>query len=318
MRNIPLLLYSWFLAILRSIITLLFETNIESAPSVYTIEELFLDDQHEKFLLTYDSGAQDATANTNTDPEFYDAELYKKTLLEEENPLEKKWKRNILYSNTPRGNIVMYYDAYKKGFAYYCDTQSVSANILNALAMKYVMAFRCRDLFMDNHFTPEERDSPLIAIQIAEEKAEKEKKKETIQGINPDLLKKAPFAKLKKYNTPQQAQQQQRQQKNGATTTSQENKKEKEAPHYTNKFIYLGKILNFSFIQKVKRKKVSSIASSAVFQGSKYAGIFEQEHELQKEVMSYKDFKKALDSKKLGKPTVLQEASPPSPTPTSL
>jgi hypothetical protein len=282
-----LFLYSWFLSIVHSIIIFLFEVNDNNThSSVYTVDELFLDDQHLCFIETYDSGAQDADANANVDPEFYNTELYKTALVGSDNELEKKWKRNILYSNTPRGNIVMFYDAYKKGFAYYCDTQSVSANILNALAMKYVMAFRCRDLFMDNHLTPEERDSPLIQLQIDEENKEKEKKKESMNNINPDLLKKAPFAKLKKYNTaPTNAN------RNGE---EKEDKKEKEEPHYTNKFIYLGKVLNFSFIQKAKRTKVSSVASSAAFQGSKFEGMFEQEHQLQKDVMSYKDFKKAM------------------------
>ncbi len=282
--SILLFLYSWFLSLLHSIITFLFETHTEDSVSVYTIDEIFLDEQYSRFLETYDSGVQDEDASKNVDAEFYDSNLYKTTLTNSDNELEKKWKRNILYSNTPRGNVIMFYDAYKKGFAYYCDTQSVSANILNALAMKYVMAFRCRDLFMDNHYTPDERDSPLIALQIAEEKEEKKKKTENNNGIRPDLLKGAPFAKLKKYNV--------------NTTTANGETKEKEPPHYTNKFINLGKILNFSFIQKTKRKNVSSVASSSVFQGSKYADIFEQEHELQKEVISYKDFKKAMDAKK--------------------
>lgn len=265
-----------------------FEFNEKDlATSVYTVEEMFLDDQHERFLNTYDSGAQDRCANVNTDPEFYDTELYKKALTDPENHLEKKWSRNILYSNSPRGNIVMFYDAYKKGFAYYCDTQSVSTNILNALAMKYVMVFRCRDLFMDNKLTPEECDSPLISLQIEEEKVEKEKKKESLNNINPDLLKKAPFAKLKKY-----------QNASSSMNDKNEKEKEKEEPHYTNKFIYLGKIVNFCFIQKTQRKKVTSIASSVVFQGSKFEGLFNQEHQLQKDVMSYKEFKKAMESKK--------------------
>lgn len=285
-----LFVYSWFLSILHKIITFLFETNSERAVSVYTIEGLFLEDQHLRFLETYDSGKNDKDANANVDPEFYDTELYKKTLADADNELEKKWKRNILYSNTPRGNIVMHYDVYKKGFVYYCDTQSVSANILNALAMKYVMAFRCRDLFIDNKLTPDERDSPLIQLQINEENAEKEKKKENVSAINPDLLKNAPFAKLKKYNTNPTT--------NANKSENKNSEKEKEKPHHTNKFIYLGKILNFSFIQKVPRKKISSVASSAVFQGSKYDAIFGQEHELQKDVMSYKDFKKAMESKK--------------------
>jgi hypothetical protein len=63
--------------------------------------------------------------------------------------LEKKWKSNLLLETTPRGNIIMYYDAYKMGFAYFSDQKGISYDILNACAMKYVEIFRCCDLFVD-------------------------------------------------------------------------------------------------------------------------------------------------------------------------
>jgi hypothetical protein len=286
--SLLLFIYSWFISMIHSVLLFLFDMDENhEVKSLYTEEEIFLEDHHIRFLETYDSGVQDKDANVNMDNEFYDSELYKKTIAVTDNDFEKKWKRNILYMNTPRGNIVMIYDAYKKGFAYYCDTQSVSSNILNALAMKYVLVFRCRDLFIDNYLTPDERDSPLIQVQINEENAEKEKKKENnIHPINPDLLKNAPFAKLKKHNTNSQL-----------NRSDPESEKEKEKIHYTNKFIYLGKILNFSFMPK-KTVRKNNIAKCAVFQGSKMELLFDQEHELQKDVMSYKDFKKAFENAK--------------------
>jgi len=262
--------------------------------SVFSEDEWFFEEIYEKFLETYDSGEQDQNANINMDKEFYDNGLYKKTISVSDNDFEKKWKRNILYVNTPRGNIVMMYDAYKKGFAYYCDTQSVSSIVLNALAMKYVMVFRCRDLFMDNHLTPEERDSPLIKLQLEEENAEKEKKKQNnTNSIDPNLLKNAPFAKLKKYNTAPSSSTQTN--NNNATEKETEKEKEKNEPHITNKFIYLGKIVNFSFMPKKIKSNRNHIAKSVVFQGSKMESMFEEEHNLQKEVMSYKDYKRAYN-----------------------
>jgi hypothetical protein len=92
----------------------------------------------------------------------------------------------------------MYYDAFKQGFAYYCDQTSIPYNLLNAVAMKYVRIYRCRDFFVDNLETPEENPSPLLDIQEKnggkkEEKEEKlNEKKET---------KKSPFATFKNYNT---------------------------------------------------------------------------------------------------------------------
>ena len=72
--------------------------------------------------------------NANINAVFYNKKEYKQVIKEENNDLEKKWKSIILYKNTPRGNILMYYDAFKLGFVYTCDT-SVSYDILNALAM---------------------------------------------------------------------------------------------------------------------------------------------------------------------------------------
>lgn len=292
-------IYSWILSVLRVILITLFDVDnngngIFIQQSVYSEDEWFFEEIYERFLGTYDCGEQDKSANVNMDKEFYDNDLYKKTISVSDNDFEKKWKRNILYVNTPRGNIVMTYDAYKKGFSYYCDTQSVSSNVLNALAMKYVMVFRCRDLFMDNHLTPEERDSPLIKLQLEEENAEKEKKKPSV--IDPNLLKNAPFAKLKKYNIAPSTQNQN--QINNIIDKENEREKEKKEPHITNKFIYLGKILNFSFMPKRIKGNRNYIAKSIVFQGSKMESIFEEEHNLQKEVMSYKDYKKAYNASK--------------------
>jgi len=289
-------IYSWILSVLRVIFTVLFDDNNYKyvQKSVFSEDEWFFEEIYEKFLETYDSGEQDQNANINMDKEFYDNGLYKKTISVSDNDFEKKWKRNILYVNTPRGNIVMMYDAYKKGFAYYCDTQSVSSIVLNALAMKYVMVFRCRDLFMDNHLTPEERDSPLIKLQLEEENAEKEKKKQNnTNSIDPNLLKNAPFAKLKKYNTAPSSSTQTN--NNNATEKETEKEKEKNEPHITNKFIYLGKIVNFSFMPKKIKSNRNHIAKSVVFQGSKMESMFEEEHNLQKEVMSYKDYKRAYN-----------------------
>lgn len=289
-------IYSWILSVLRVIFTVLFDDNNDKyvQKSVYSEDEWFFEEIYEKFLETYDSGEQDQNANINMDKEFYDNGLYKKTISVSDNDFEKKWKRNILYVNTPRGNIVMMYDAYKKGFAYYCDTQSVSSIVLNALAMKYVMVFRCRDLFIDNHLTPEERDSPLIKLQLEEENAEKEKKKQNnTNSIDPNLLKNAPFAKLKKYNTAPSSSTQTN--NNNATEKETEKEKEKNEPHITNKFIYLGKIVNFSFMPKKIKSNRNHIAKSVVFQGSKMESMFEEEHNLQKEVMSYKDYKRAYN-----------------------
>jgi len=87
--------------------------------------------------------------NGKTDPLFYDKKAYDEYMQEQNTPLEKKWKSNILLETTSRGNVIMYYDAYKMGFAYFSDQTSISYEVMNACAMKYVEIFRCYDFFVD-------------------------------------------------------------------------------------------------------------------------------------------------------------------------
>jgi hypothetical protein len=109
----------------------------------------------------------------NIDTAFYDNTLFKQALREENNDIEKLWKTRILFENTPRGNIVMYYDPYKIGFAYYCD-QYVPYDILNAVAMKYVLMFQCRDFFVDELARPDNKPSKILKL-IEEPQKEEDK-----------------------------------------------------------------------------------------------------------------------------------------------
>jgi hypothetical protein len=291
-------------------------TSVEIPPAVKSKEEIYIENEKNRFLKIM-QGGEDLykSFNTNTDAEFYDVDLYKKTMLTENNSIESKWNKNILYESTPRGNLILFYDAYKKGFSYYSDNRSLSYAILNAAAMKYTRVFSCMDLFMDDSIFPE-RPSQLLSIYEKEEKKEAEKKKSDIP-IDKELLKKAPFAKLKKYNQSQtQTQSQPLSQPpsqinsainlsnmpgvipasntsssvSGSSLPASSNTKQIVNKNI-NKFMYLGKINNFSIIQKIPKKKVivKKISTS-------YDALFQSNHELQnmciqKDTFSYKDFK---------------------------
>jgi hypothetical protein len=188
----------------------------------------------------------------------------------------------------------MYYDVYKKGFAYYCDQQSIPYIILNTLAMKYVRLFLCRDLFVDEIVDHQCSPSPLIKLEKDNLKMDNKSKKENIvdnnnNKISVDLkqtLKSGPFAKLKKYNQ---------------TTTKLEEIVENIEKHM-NRFLYMGKILNYSFIEKTSKKaKINSILFKGAVGADNsndnsctgiYGAMFEKEHELQMNVLNYSDFKK--------------------------
>ena len=226
--------------------------------------------------------------NLNIDPVFYSKEKYVDLLKDQDNELEKEWKKRILIEYTPRGNVFMFYDPYKLGFSYYCD-QYVPHNILNAVAMKYVLKFQCLDFFMDEYFVPENSASPLLNLVI-EEKKVKENQDKLDSNIK-NRLRNAPFAKFKTYNR-------------ALSTINEETKKEgsqnvppeKQAPEKQkeiNRFINLGKTMNFSMLQPVMKKKRGG---SSLFKSKLASSLFDNSS-VQKEVFSYRQFK-------AGKPTV--------------
>ena len=106
----------------------------------------YLDRQNNIFLEKYDP-----SCNKNIDV-LYDFDKSKNIMNTFDNYLEKMWKTRLLYQsvllkNNSRVNVLMYYDPYKNGFAYYCDNL-VDYQSLNVLAMKYVRYFECMD-FVD-------------------------------------------------------------------------------------------------------------------------------------------------------------------------
>jgi hypothetical protein len=149
----------------------------------------------------------DKDYNDNIDSIFYDKNKFQQFMKEECNFIEREWRTRILFENTPRGNIVMFYDPYKQGFSYYCDFNSIPYPVLNAIAMKYVILFRCRDFFVDNKITLNYNylstsndnapifSSPLIPIFYNEEK--KDEKKSVKKAHRND--RNSPFARLKTY-----------------------------------------------------------------------------------------------------------------------
>jgi hypothetical protein len=187
----------------------------------------YMEKQKTKFLASYDSPA---TYNDSIDPVFYDHKKYRQVVSDVNNALEPYWTRRILFENTPRGNIVMYYDAYKRGFVYYCDNSSIPYPLINAVAMKYALLYRCRDFFVDTQIIPKEHPSPF-SIEAPEKEEDEPATKKTRQSTA--------FAKLKTY--------------------SEVSAKTEEPVLRMNTIIYNGKMCNFSFLQKITPPKTTTV-----------------------------------------------------------
>jgi hypothetical protein len=230
-----------------------------------------LDKKKADFLRTYEDSYANETINQAIDKCFYDKNEFYETIMDRENDPEKEWKTRILFEFTPRGNIIMHYDVFKQGFAYYSDVNNIPYSILNAVAMKYVLVFRCRDFFMDTNITPENEPSPFIKIYV-----EVPKKTAPIEPgatkVKTDTIPTNLYAKFKVYNK----------------AKAEPNDKVKTKPKkdaITNTFTNRGKIMNFSFVQKAKK-----IYPTNNFQSS-FHNILNSETQLQKTVLDYKQYK---------------------------
>jgi hypothetical protein len=227
-----------------------------------TKTEIYESSYTQKFLKTFEPENQ-SVYNSNIDAILYDRKELLEQLIDGENEHEKKWRKNILYETTPRGNIVMHYDIFKQGFAYYSD-QAITYNILNVAAMKYCVAFSCRDFFLDENILT--HPSQFTKILVDEEKAESDKKKEYVKQMIPNMAN-ARLAKFKNYAIDKPKIDKPKIDKpkiDNITGTKDPIKPEAEPEYVMNKFINLGKTNNFSFIQKIGKPMTPSLISTTV------------------------------------------------------
>lgn len=227
--------------------------------TILDITDKYIETTKKRFLTI-----ESLTPNINIESTFYDKKEYQEVMQISDNVLERAWKTRILFESTPRGNIIMFFNPYKQGFSYYSDSYNLPYNLLNAVAMKYVMTYKCRDFFMDDGIIT----SPLIKIHADKESAQIKKKLDsnTVKMIQTRSMKQNSNA-----NKPKEI-------------------KKTEPEHNVNRFICMGKIVNFQFIQKPN--KVSSINGFK----SNLLDNLSEETDLQKKVMDYKAFKNLRSS----------------------
>jgi len=189
--------------------------------------QAYINKHKSRFLSTFEEPlASSKNWNENMKSLQIDPAELAQELTYKENEIENEWKRRVLIENTPRGNVIMYYDVYKQAFAYYCDQATMPYDIMNAVAMRYVIAFFCRDLFVDESIIPRKANTPDGENEDKPAPSPNEEKKNVGD---------APFAKFKNYNTANN-----KMVKSGGKLV---NKK-------TNKFIHLGQTRNHCPLNK--------------------------------------------------------------------
>lgn len=111
---------------------------------------------YEDLRKNIDNLVEKCNNSDNVDSVFYNKEKLESILTEENNNIESKWKRNVLLKSIQREdgkhmNIIMFFDAYKYGFAYYCDESFISHEVLNMIALKYCLTFCCSYFYDKNN-----------------------------------------------------------------------------------------------------------------------------------------------------------------------
>lgn len=244
-------------------------------------EEKYIIKIKEDFDKTYQSESHIEKYNENVDLVFLNKDLYSEILKDSDNELELSWKRRILFDFTPRGNVIMFYNSYKQGFSYYSD-QNIPYIILNAVAMKYVILYRCRDFFMDELVVPQKYGSRILELSRVEE-LDKKKEEKSIQQID---TKSGPFAKFKSYVKP-----------NDPIVVSKNKINLPKNMDFNiknpvlnkdlmkNKFIYLGKTMNWKILSPIKKNDAMSYPKSNLISS------IENNAGVQSKVFSYKNYK---------------------------
>lgn len=214
-------------------------------PSFAQVQQELFDKSMIKYQEFYKLSTEDE--NANIDPTIYDINARKEIFVDPANECEKIWKSRALYGYTPRGNVLMYYNPYSLSFCYHSDEQIIPYNILQKMATKYVVMYRCKDFFID----PENRQDNKLFDLLKKEEEMLQNKKTKVNDITKvaDKIQDTGnvFASLKDYRTPV------------ASSKPVTNKKPSPNANFSNKFVRIGKITDYNILALPPSKKVQAV-----------------------------------------------------------
>ena len=166
---------------------------------------------------------QDLTASMS-----YENKYKEKYNMLEEIDIDKEhleqFKNKIIIENTPRGNILLYFNFETEVFDYYCDKKDIPYLYLETVACKYVTQYNCKQIFVNMVDELKKDSSENIKKPVPDNKQ-----------IN-QIVQKTPFAEYKKYN------------KNLSRGNKNDTKKYI-LKENSNRYSYCGKISEYSFLK---------------------------------------------------------------------
>jgi hypothetical protein len=228
--------------------------TFNAPPLQKPVEIAYVETQYDKSCKKYAEfyGKESADENSNIDPVLYDFVKRKEVFANADNDFEKQWKSRILMENTPRGNVMMYFNPYLLSYHYYSDEQIIPYKILEQVATKYVVMYRCKDFFIDVEKRPGNKILEVLQKEEDSLKSKKMKVNDITKCVNIHSDSKDVFAALKDYRI-------EATKPTDNAKLTEPIKKKVEEPKFSNKFVRIGKMCEFNITQKPVDKKIKAV-----------------------------------------------------------
>ena len=221
--------------------------------------------QYEKSCKKYASFYAKKTddENSNICDILYDYDKRKEIFADPNNIHEKQWKSRILIENTPRGNVMMYYNPYTLSYHYYSDEQIIPYKILEQVATKYVVMYRCKDFFVDMVERPDNKILDIFQKEEDSLKSKKMKVNDITKCVNAHSDSKDVFASLKDYRGTEKPKTEnpkiEKSTPSNPYSSTILDKKPPVVSKFSNKFVRIGKMCEFNIIQKPVNKQIETV-----------------------------------------------------------
>lgn len=221
----------------------------------------YVETQYDKSCKKYANlyGKETNDENSNIDPVLYDFVKRKEVFASADNDFEKQWKSRILMENTPRGNVMMYFNPYLLSYHYYSDEQIIPYKILEQVATKYVVMYRCKDFFIDVEKRPGNKILEVLQKEEDSLKSKKMKVNDITKCVNIHSESKDVFAALKDYRSEATKPTDKAIKPTDPNGLNEPTKKKVEEPKFSNKFVRIGKMCEFNITQKPVDKKIKAV-----------------------------------------------------------
>jgi len=232
-----------------------------NAPPPKKLTEIaYVETQYDKSCKKYANlyGKETNDENFNIDPVLYDFVKRKEVFASADNDFEKQWKSRILMENTPRGNVMMYFNPYLLSYHYYSDEQIIPYKILEQVATKYVVMYRCKDFFIDVEKRPGNKILEVLQKEEDSLKSKKMKVNDITKCVNIHSESRDVFAALKDYRS-EATKPTDPKAKPTDPKPTEPVKKKVEEPKFSNKFVRIGKMCEFNITQKPVDKKIKAV-----------------------------------------------------------